>query len=205
MLQKGSPQLGFLPFDPIHFDRLSFSFQPIVPILKVSENIDVWGFSTAQILNVKTKFKNNTMRSVVTIELPRIESTELYRLKSQEWFGPFQPRGTNHFVASKKGSYPDLTSLNNFCNVLAGIRVTITLLCRAETTNGETYMRIRDLDFTNNKFKNLQIRSGLLDVALQNELVITAYETFLKALWENKVQEIFTAFFNAVPLRRLIV
>lgn len=92
--------------------------------------------------------------------------------------------------------------------------MTITLFGQTETRNGETYMQIRDLDYTVNNIRKLGLSvSGLFTVPLLNRLATEAiinswsiiYDTILRPVWEIRVQEVFAAFYNAIPLRRLFV
>lgn len=215
------PELGFRAMDPYSDERISMQFKQVAGFdgsLEV-KNFRFYGLARAQVRDVKSQFKGNSMELEIDMLFPRLFTEGSYKSEASMRSG---------LKFSSKGDYNI-----SMTDVAAVWKMKGNLV----KVNGEEYMKITNFDMVptvgdmkiaasgifpnpdmskniNKSFQYTFLVSFLFDIADQiflgfiNQFWPMMYKQMLpvtRKLWETEMIKLLNNFFNIIPFRRLLL
>lgn len=215
------PEIGFRAMDPYSDERISMQFKQVAGFDGSIEvkNFRFYGLARAQVRDVKSQFKGNSMELEIDMLFPRLFTEGSYKSEASMRSG---------LKFSSKGDYNI-----SMTDVAAVWKMKGNLV----KVNGEEYMKITNFDMvptvgdmkiaasgifpnpdmSKKTCKIIQYNflvSFLFDIADQiflgfiNQFWPMMYKQMLpvtRQLWETEMIKLLNNFFNIIPFRRLLL
>ncbi|CAO1352185.1 unnamed protein product [Diamesa hyperborea] len=194
------PELGFRAMDPYSDERISMQFKQVAGFdgsLEV-KNFRFYGLARAQVRDVKSQFKGNSMELEIDMLFPRLFTEGSYKSEASMRSG---------LQFSSKGDYNI-----SMTDVAAVWKMKGNLV----KVNGEEYMKITNFDMVPTVGDMKIAASGIFPNPDMNDLAVGVFNTFWSTLyqellpetrnyWEPILIEIVDSFFLSIPFRRLLL